>query len=90
MDIDKDGDGLIEICDLEGLNEMRYVLNGSGYKTTGSDTVTAITTGCPSGGVCTGYELTRHLNFMDTQAAIAQEAPIGPHGQTQAGPAGNL
>ena len=66
MDIDKDGDGLIEICDLEGLNEMRFVLNGSGYKTTDSDMVTAITTGCPSVGGCTGYELTRHLNFMFT------------------------
>ena len=67
MDVDKDNDGLIEICDLEGLNEMRFVLNGSGYKTTDSDTVTAITAGCRS-GVCTGYELTRHLNFMDTSS----------------------
>ena len=25
MDVDKDNDGLIEICDLEGLNEMRHV-----------------------------------------------------------------
>ena len=33
VDIDKDGDGLIELCDLEGINEMRYQLDGSGYKT---------------------------------------------------------
>ena len=48
MDIDKDDDGLIEICDLEGLDEMRYQLDGMGYKTTNSETVTAMTAGCPS------------------------------------------
>ena len=62
MDIDKDGDGLIEICDLEGLFEMRHRLDGSGYRTTAGATV--ITMGCPSGG-CTGYELTRDVDFMD-------------------------
>ena len=65
MDIDKDGDGLIEICDLEGLDEIRHRLNGSGYRTTAEATV--ITTGCPDGG-CTGYELTRHLNFMSASS----------------------
>ena len=29
IDIDKDGDGLIEICDLEGLNEMHHQLDRS-------------------------------------------------------------
>ena len=62
-DIDKDNDGLIEICDLEGLNEMRYQLDGTGYKTTDSAIVAAITTGCPS--TCTGFELMRDLDFMD-------------------------
>ena len=61
MDIDKDGDGLIEVCDLEGLNETRHQLDGMGYKTTPNATV--ITTGCPSAG-CTGYELARSLDFM--------------------------
>ena len=61
-DIDRDDDGLIDICDLEGLNAMRYALDGSGYKTTEGATV--ITTGCPSDG-CTGYELTRSLDFKD-------------------------
>ena len=65
MDIDKDGDGLIEICDLEGLDEIRHRLNGSGYRTTAEATV--ITSGCPDGG-CTGYELTRHLNFMSASS----------------------
>ena len=61
IDIDKDGDGLIEICDLEGLDEMRHQLDGMGYKTTAGAIV--ITTGCPSAG-CTGYELTKNLDFM--------------------------
>ena len=59
VDIDKDGDGLIEICDLEGLYEMRYVLDGSGYST--SPTTTPIRTGCSP--TCTGFELTRNLDF---------------------------
>ena len=63
MDIDKDDDGLIEICDVEGLDEMRYELDGMGYKTTDSEMVTAITAGCPSNG-CKGYELARSLDFM--------------------------
>ena len=62
MDVDKDGDGLIEICDLEGLNEMRHQLDGTGYKA--NVDATGITTGCPSTG-CRGYELTKSLDFMD-------------------------
>ena len=62
LDIDKDGDGLIEICDLEGLDEMRHQLDGTGYNAT--DGGIAITTGCPSGDGCTGYELTKSLDFM--------------------------
>ena len=60
IDIDKDGDGLIEICDLEGLNEMRYQLDGSGYKA--SADATKITHGCPPAG-CRGYELVKDLDF---------------------------
>ena len=60
IDVDKDGDGLIEICDLEGINEMRYQLDGSGYKT--SADATTITQGCPPAG-CKGYELMRSLDF---------------------------
>ena len=63
VDIDKDGDGLIEICDLEGLNEIRYVLNGLGYRTSQTDTINRA--GCPSGGNCRGFELTRDLSFTD-------------------------
>ena len=60
IDIDKDGDGLIEICDLEGINEMRYQLDGSSY-TTSAD-ATTITQGCPRAG-CRGYELVKDLDF---------------------------
>ena len=60
IDVDKDGDGLIEICDLEGLNEMRYQLDGSGYKA--SADATTITQGCPTAG-CRGYELVKDLDF---------------------------
>ena len=60
IDIDKDGDGLIEICDLEGLNEIRYQLDGSGYKT--STDVALNTDGCPNNG-CIGYELVKSLDF---------------------------
>ena len=60
IDIDKDGDGLIEVCDIEGLNEMRYQLDGSGY-TTSTDAVKIIQ-GCPATG-CKGYELMRSLDF---------------------------
>ena len=64
-DIDKDGDGLIEICDLEGLNEIRYQLDGTGYRA--NPTSDTNMTGCPS-GVCRGYELTRSLDFDDNMS----------------------
>ena len=60
IDIDKDGDGLIEICDLEGLNEIRYQPDGSSYKA--SADATTITQGCPRSG-CRGYELVKDLDF---------------------------
>ena len=59
-DIDKDGNGLIEVYDLEGLNEMRHQLDGSGHKTSASGT--KITQGCPESG-CIGYELMKDLDF---------------------------
>ena len=64
-DIDNDDDGLIEVCFLEGLNAMRYQLNGSGLQTI--EGTTKITTGCASGG-CEGYELVRDLDFDDVDS----------------------
>ena len=61
-DVDQDNDGLIEICDLEGLSAMRYQKDGSGYRTNGF--ATKITTGCAEGG-CKGYELARDLDFSE-------------------------
>ena len=64
-DIDRDDDGLIEICDIEGLHAMRYQLDGSGYQT--SKTASEITSGCDEDGntVCIGYELMQDLDFND-------------------------
>ena len=64
-DIDQDDDGLIEICDLEGLNAIRYQIDGTGYRASGS--ATKITAGCPATG-CKGYELTRDLDFNDAKS----------------------
>ena len=60
-DVDKDNDGLIEISDLEGLNAMRYQLDGTGYRK--SANTPKITVGCAVGG-CNGYELTTDLDFL--------------------------
>ena len=70
VDIDRDDDGLIEICDLEGLDAIRYQLDGSGYKTSADADTDAITEGCPASG-CRGYELTRDLDFLDAQSYAA-------------------
>ena len=61
-DIDKDNDGLIEICDLERLNAIRYQLDGTGYKKSAGATTSTL--GCPVGG-CNGYELIKDLDFKD-------------------------
>ena len=59
---DRDGNGLIEIKNLEELNAIRYQLDGSGYKA--SPTANKITAGCPDSG-CRGYELIKNLDFLD-------------------------
>ena len=88
MDVDKDNDNLIEICDLEGLDEMRYQLDGMGYKTTDSEMVAAITTGCST--TCTGFELARNLDFMasDSYRPATNEATWTTGGGWQ--PVGDL
>ena len=55
-DIDQDDNGLIEICDLEGLNAMRNNLSGSG----------TVQQGCSS--TCTGFELTKDLDFKSVSS----------------------
>ena len=74
VDVDVDDDGLIEICDLEDLNAVRYVPDGSGYRA--SPTAPLFNRGCAedaegNDGVCRGYELTRNLNFGDAESYLA-------------------
>ena len=59
-DIDQDNDGLIELCDVDALDAVRYQLDGSGYRE--SFDAVKITAGCPQNG-CNGYELRKDLDF---------------------------
>ncbi len=67
---DADGDGLIEISNLDQLNAVRWDLNGNGAPSIGDDGSYAsafpVSDGgsvCPAGTTCIGYELTANLNF---------------------------
>ena len=77
IDVDDDGDGLIEIWTAEELNNVRYQLNGSGYKTGANETTD--TTGCPM-TECIGYELAADIDlasYGQSYAAGAGWQPIG-------------
>ena len=58
---DFDGDGLIDIYNLEMLHNMRHNLAGTSYKN--ASDATGVTAGCPVDGGCTGYELMNDLDF---------------------------
>ena len=58
---DSDGDGLIEIKDAMMLNNMRYNLAGTSYKTSADDAGDA--SGCPASG-CNGYELSANIDLL--------------------------
>ena len=60
LPVDSDGDGLIEVQSIEQLYSIRYALDGSRHRKDASDPGSAL--GCPS-QACTGYELTRDLDF---------------------------
>ena len=64
-DIDLNDNGLIDICDLEGLNAIRYQLDGTGYRA--SSETSRTTVGCPPSG-CDGYELRNDLDFEDERS----------------------
>ena len=70
---DTDGDGLIEIANLEQLNAVRYDLDGDGNSSRGEYSAAFPITGsesvCNSG--CNGYELTRSLDFNDPTSYAA-------------------
>ena len=74
LDIDDDGDGLIEIAYLEELDAIRHQPDGSGYKATAS--AAKITVGCPlvrGRERCRGYELVRDLDFNDPDSYALKE-----------------
>ena len=60
--VDTDGDGLIEINDLNALNAIRFQPDGTSYRATAEATTNTL--GCPRGG-CSGYELMRDLDFLN-------------------------
>ena len=62
LDVDDDNDGLIEINTLEDLDNIRYNLAGTSYKTSAIDP--GNTNGAPGSGL-NGYELVRNLDFND-------------------------
>ena len=64
--IDTDDDGLIDIHSLEQLNNVRYNLAGTSYKTSSSDN--GVMCGVAKDTKCTGYELTRNLDFANADS----------------------
>ncbi len=66
VDIDVDGDGLIEIGTHEELDAVRHALNGSGQKLSADGMFS--TTGCGDGNditSCSGYELVADISLAD-------------------------
>ena len=60
---DADADTLIDISSLDQLHNIRYNLDGTSYKTSDMDAGTMC--GADATTTCTGYELTRNLDFTD-------------------------
>ena len=63
-DVDLDDDGLIEIYNIEGLNNIRNDLAGTSVTIVIAGTPTINNAGCPTSG-CNGYELMQNLDFSD-------------------------
>ncbi len=62
--VDFDHDGLIDINDAMMLNNMRYNLAGTSYKTSETPTNgSGNVKGCPTSG-CNGYELTANIDLL--------------------------
>ncbi len=76
---DTDADGLIEVSTLEQLDALRYDLNGNGNPddpSAGAAYAAAFPDAepgafCPDG--CSGYELTRDLDFQDADSYASNE-----------------
>ena len=65
MDVDDDDDGLIEICNLDGLDHIRHNLAGTSYKA--SADAEEVKCGASSDTDCTGYELVKDLDFAGSK-----------------------
>ena len=83
-DYDVDDDGLIEITYLEQLNAISWDLDGDGVANNAINAEAyngefpggAAWAGCPLGG-CSGYELTRDLDFNDPDSYARKEVHTG-------------
>ena len=64
-DIDDDGDGLIEIRTADMLHNVRYVLNGAGYRESDAAAVNDLGCGGQTETACIGYELTADISLAD-------------------------
>ncbi len=65
-DVDDNNNGLIEIWTLDDLARLRDDLNGDGTDNGNIGDITSVgSVGCPDTVGCSGYELTRSLNFSD-------------------------
>ena len=66
VDVDADDDGLIEITTAQQLNQIRYNLSGSSFKTSAAGSGNAA--GCGNGNDiagCNGYELGANISLAD-------------------------
>ena len=67
LDVDDDGDGLIEIATAEQLNQSRHNLSGSSFKTSPGDAGDDDGCGGQNTGItrCNGYELSANISLAD-------------------------
>ena len=63
IDIDDDGDSLIEIWTAAMLDNARYVLNGAGYKESAAAMINKSGCGGDGSDECVGYELVANLSL---------------------------
>ena len=80
-DIDEDGDGLIEIRTADMLHNVRYVLNGTGYKESAAAPINQLGCGNQADNECIGYELGANISlaaYADYESGKGW-LPIGGH-----------
>ncbi len=79
VDIDDDGDGLIEIATAAQLDEVRYALDGSGRKSSASGALDQTGCGGSTTTSCNGYELVADISLAAYANADGGEGwrPLG-------------